>query len=119
MTISPAPFILKAKQAVKRGRRMESGRKGLTVKWLAGICGMLFIGGGNMIGAMAQGMAFECGAALESQMTVRLLATGGTWAVGLILTAVIYALGGAMQKIDRLELWIMNLDTAVRNQKSE
>ena len=94
---------------------MNGGRRGLAVKWMAGICGMLFIGAGNVLGVMARSMAFECGAALESQALLRLLVTGGMWALGGILTAVIYALGAAMQKIDAQEMWIMNLDTAVRN----
>ena len=98
---------------------MGNGRKGLTVKWLAGICGMLFVGGGNVLGAMAQAMAFECGAALDSQALLRWLVTGGIWALGAVLTALIYALGAAMQRIDTLEMWLMSLDTAVRNQNRE
>ena len=98
---------------------MGDGRKGLMVKWLAGICGMLFVGGGNILGALAQSMAFECGAAADSQTLLRLLVTGGLWALGVILTALIYALGAAMQRIDTLEMRLMNLDTAVRNQNRE
>ena len=55
---------------------MENGRKGLTVKWLAGVCGMIFVGGGNALGVMAQSIAFECGAALNSQTLIRWLVTG-------------------------------------------
>ena len=98
---------------------MRDGRKGLTVKWLAGICGMLFVGGGNVLGVMAQAMAFECGAAWETAALLRWLVTGGLWALGAILTALIYALGAAMQRIDTLEMWLMSLDTAVRNQHRE
>lgn len=98
---------------------MGGGRMGLTVKWLAGVCGMVFIGAGNVLGVMARGMAFECGAALESQTLLRLLVTGGVWALGAVLTAVIYALGAAMQKIDMLEMRLLSLDTAVRNQNRD
>lgn len=98
---------------------MQDGRRGLTVKWLAGVCGMLFVGGGNALGVMAQAMAFECGAALDSQALLRWLVTGGLWVLGAILTALIYALGAAMQRIDTLEMWLMSLDTAVRNQNGE
>ena len=98
---------------------MGEGRTGLTVKWLAGICGMLFVGGGNVLGVMAQSMAFECGAAWDSQSLIRWLVTGGLWALGAVLTAVIYALGAAMQRIDTLEMRLMSLDTAVRNQSRE
>lgn len=98
---------------------MGGGRKGLTVKWLAGICGMIFVGGGNVLGVMAHRLAFAGGAAWETAALIRWIATGGLWALGAVLTAVIYALGAAMQRIDALEMWIMSLDTAVRNQKSE
>jgi len=92
---------------------MGEGRKGLTVKWAAGICGMIFIGGGNLLGMMAEGMAGTL-AAGEAAL-LRWCVTGAIWAVGLCLTAVTYALGAAMEKIDAMELWIMSLDTAVRN----
>lgn len=98
---------------------MENGRKGLTVKWLAGVCGMIFIGAGNVIGALAHGLAVGGGMLWESATLLRWLVTGGIWTVGLALTAVIYALGAAMQRIDVLEMWISSLDTAVRNQKRE
>ena len=98
---------------------MGNGRKGLRVKWLAGICGMLFVGGGNVLGVMAQSMAFEFGAGWESQTLLRWLVTGGLWALGAVLTAVIYALGAAMERIDILEAWLLSLDTAVRNQIKE
>ena len=98
---------------------MGGGRKGLTVKWLAGICGMLFVGGGNVLGVMAHRLAFTGGAAWETAALLRWIVTGGLWALGAVLTAVIYALGAAMQRIDALEMWLMSLDTAVRNQKSE
>lgn len=98
---------------------MGSGRKGLTVKWLAGICGMLFVGGGNVLGVMAHRLAVESGMIWESAVLLRWLVTGGLWALGAVFTAVIYALGAAMERIDVLEMWISSLDTAVRNQKSE
>ena len=98
---------------------MGDGRKGLTVKWLAGICGMLLVGGGNALGALAHGLAVRSGMLWESATLLRWLVTGGLWALGAVLTAVIYALGAAMQRIDALELWLMSLDTVVRNQKSE
>lgn len=98
---------------------MENGRKGLTVKWLAGICGMIFVGAGNVIGVLAHGMAVRNGMLWESAALLRWLVTGGIWLIGTALTAVIYALGAAMQRIDVLEMWIMSIDTAVRNQKSE
>jgi len=50
---------------------------------------------------------------------MRWLASGGLWAIGGVLTAVIYALGAAMERIDVLEIWISSLDTAVRNQNRE
>ena len=98
---------------------MGNGRRGLTVKWLAGICGMLFVGGGNMIGVLAHGLAFRAGVAWETATLLRWLVSGGLWAVGGVLTAVIYALGAAMERIDVLEAWISSLDTAVRNQGRE
>ena len=94
---------------------MGGGRRGLTVKWLAGICGMIFVGAGNVLGVMAHGMAVTGGMVWESADVLRWLVTGGLWAVGGVLTAVIYALGAAMQRIDALEMWLMSLDTAVRN----
>ena len=98
---------------------MGDGRKGLIVKWLAGICGMVFVGAGNMVGAMAHGLAVSGGMLWESATLLRWLVTGGIWLVGIALTAVLYALGASMQRIDVLEMWISSLDTAVRNQKSE
>ena len=91
------------------------GRRGLTVKWAAGICGMLFIGGGNVLGVMAHRMAAAGGMPWDDAALLRWCVTGAVWAVGLCLTAVTYALGAAMEKIDAMEMWIMNLDTAVRN----
>lgn len=98
---------------------MGNGRKGLTVKWLAGICGMLFVGGGNVVGMIAQRLAYEGGAVWETAALLRWLATGGLWAIGGVLAAVIYALGAAMERIDVLEAWLLSLDTAVRNQIKE
>jgi len=98
---------------------MGGGRKGLTVKWLAGICGMIFIGAGNLIGALAHALAVGGGMVWESAALLRWLVTGGIWLTGLALTAAIYALGAAMQRIDMLEAWILSLDTAVRNQNRE
>ena len=96
---------------------MGDGRRGLAVKWLAGICGMLFVGAGNVIGVMAHGLAVAGGMIWESANLLRWLVTCGLWAVGGVLTAVIYALGAAMQRIDVLELWLSSLDTAVRNRE--
>lgn len=98
---------------------MGNGRKGLTVKWLAGICGMLFVGGGNVVGVLVQRLAYEGGAAWETAALMRWLVSGGLWAIGGVLTAVIYALGAAMERIDILEAWLLSLDTAVRNQNRE
>jgi len=98
---------------------MKNGHRGLSVKWLAGICGMLFVGGGNVVGVMVQRLAYEGGAAWETAALMRWLASGGLWAIGGVLTAVIYALGAAMERIDVLEIWISSLDTAVRNQNRE
>ena len=98
---------------------MGNGRMGLTVKWLAGICGMLFAGGGNVLGVMAHRLAVESGMLWENAALLRWLVTGGMWLIGLVMTAAIYALGAAMQRIDVLEAWILSLDTVVRNQKSE
>lgn len=91
------------------------GKRRLMVKWAAGICGMLFIGGGNVLGVMAHRMAAVGGMAWDDAGLLRWCVTGGIWAVGACLTAVTYALGAAMEKIDAMEMWIMSLDTAVRN----
>ena len=98
---------------------MGNGRRGLTVKWLAGICGMLFVGGGNVVGVIVQRLAYTSGAAWETAALLRWLTCGGLWLTGGVLTAVIYALGAAMERIDRLEMWLLSLDTAVRNQGRE
>ena len=97
---------------------MGEGRRGLAVKWLAGICGMIFVGAGNAVGVMAHGLAVGSGMLWETATLLRWLVTGGLWMIGAALTAVIYALGAAMQRIDTLEMWISSLDTAVRNRSN-
>ena len=77
---------------------MKNGHRGLTVKWLAGICGMLFVGGGNVVGVMVQRLAYEGGAAWETAALMRWLASGGLWGIGGVLTAVIYALRCAVEE---------------------
>lgn len=94
---------------------MGGGRRGLMTKWLAGIAGMIFVGAGNVIGVLAHGMAVRGGMLWENANLLRWLTTGGIWFVGAVLTAVIYALGAALERIDTLEMWISSLDTAVRN----
>ncbi len=98
---------------------MGGGRKGLAAKWMAGICGMIFIGTGNLIGVMAHGLAVNGGMLWESAALLRWLVTGSMWMIGGALTAAIYALGAALERIDRLEMWMLSLDTAVRNQNRE
>ena len=94
---------------------MGGGRRSLTVKWLAGIFGMVFVGAGNAAGVAARGLYLAGGMIAENAELVRWLVTGGIWLVGGVLTAVIYALGAAIGRIDVLEMWINSLDTAVRN----
>ena len=96
---------------------MGGGRRGLAVKWLAGICGMVFVGAGNIAGVMARGLYLAGGMIAENAELIRWLVTGGIWLVGGVLTAVIYALGAALQRIDVLEMWLNSLDTAVRNRE--
>lgn len=98
---------------------METGRRGLIIKWLAGLCGMLFIGGGNMLGVLAHALAAGNGMIRESADMLRWLVTGGLWLIGLVLTAAVYALGTAAERIDRLEARLAALDTAFRNQTRE
>lgn len=91
------------------------GKRGLAVKWAAGITGMLFVGGGNILGTMIQKLMYGSGALWENALAGRWCATIAVWAVGAALSATIYALGAAMERIDVLEMWLMSLDTAVRN----
>ncbi len=95
---------------------MGDGRKGRMVKWLGGLTGTLLIGLGNVVGTMIQRMFVEGGMAWESAGILRWLVAGGVWMIGLLLAAVIYGLGAALEKIDVLESWIVSMDTAVRNQ---
>lgn len=98
---------------------MGSRRRGLSVKWLGGICGMLFVGGGNAVGALAQRLVYESGMVWETAALLRWVVTGGLWFIGGVLAAVIYALGAVMERTDQLEMRLLSLDTAVRNQGRE
>ena len=97
---------------------MGNGRRGLTVKWAAGILGMLFIGGGNILGTALQRILYTGGAVWEDASLIRWCVTVAVWGTGLCLSAVTYALGAALEKMDAMQMWIFSLDTAVRNQQA-
>lgn len=85
------------------------------MRWAGGLLAVLLIGGGNLLGALAQGIFSEALAAERLQL-LRWCVTGAVWTAGLVLGVAIYALGAAMERIDALEEWLISLDTAVRNQ---
>ena len=97
---------------------MGNGRRGLTVKWAAGILGMLFVGGGNILGTALMRILYTGGVVWEDASFVRWGVTIAVWAVGVALSAVTYALGAALERMDAMEMWILSLDTAVRNQQT-
>lgn len=98
---------------------MNNGRRGLILKWAAGVIGMLAIGGGNILGTIVQKVMYSGGMVWENAETLRWCVTGGVWLIGLMVCALAYALGAALEKIDILEMWLSSLDTAVRNQKEK
>lgn len=95
---------------------MGAGKRGLRVKWAAGLLGMLFVGGGNILGTVLQRILYEGGTVWESALLVRWCVTISVWATGIALCAAVYALGAVIERADNLEMWLMSLDTAVRNQ---
>lgn len=96
---------------------MNTGRRGLILKWTAGLLGMLAIGGGNILGTIVQRVMYADGMVWENAELLRWCVTGGVWLIGLIVCALAYALGAALEKIDILEMWLSSLDTAVRNRQ--
>ncbi len=97
---------------------MNGGRKGMFVKWTAGIAGALSVGGGNLLGVIAQRMAAG-GLNAGDALLLRWCVTGFVWLISIALAAAVYQLGGALERIDTLEMWILSLDTAVRNRDQE
>ena len=98
---------------------MNGGRKGMFVKWTAGIAGALSFGGGNLLGTMAFRLAAAGGLNAGDALLLRWCVTGFVWLIGIALAAAVYQLGGALERIDTLEMWILSLDTAVRNRDQE
>ena len=96
---------------------MNNGRRGLILKWAAGVGGMLAIGGGNILGTMVQKIMYAGGMLWENAEMLRWCVTGGIWLLGILVCGLAYALGAAMEKIDMLEMWLSSLDTAVRNRQ--
>lgn len=97
---------------------MNGGRKGMFIKWAAGIAGALSVGGGNVLGVIAQRLAAG-GLNAGDALLMRWCVTGFVWLIGIALAAVVYQLGAALERIDTLEMWILSLDTAVRNRDQE
>lgn len=98
---------------------MANGRRGLILKWAAGIGCMLVIGCGNVLGIMVQKIMYAQGMIMENAQLLRWCMTGGIWLLGVIICALAYALGAALERIDGMEMWLCSLDTAVRNRQQE
>ena len=93
--------------------------RGYAVRWAGGMCAVLFIGAGNVLGTMAQRLLYEAGTALswDQISLIRWCVTGGVWLMGLAIGAAVYLLGAALERVDVLEEWVVSLDTAVRNRE--
>lgn len=91
---------------------MQAGKRGWTLKILAAIAAALFVGGGNLLGTLVSGLAQG-----PEWMLLRWGVTGAIWLTGLIISALLYALGAAWDRIDVMEMWLSSLDTAVRNRQ--
>lgn len=98
---------------------MGGGRKGLAVKWAAGILGMLFVGGGNILGTILHRVLVNGGTVWADAVFLRWCTTVTVWAVGIALCAVTYALGAALERMEVMEMWLCSLDTAVRNGQAD
>ena len=95
---------------------MNAGRRGLILRWAAGIGGVLLISGGNVLGSLAWRLALAGGMAADTATLLRWCVTAGVWLVALPISALCYALGAAWDRIDAMRMWLSSLDTAVRNQ---
>ncbi len=92
---------------------MTTGKRGWTLKILSALCAALFVGAGNVLGVLAGNLVQGSQWAL-----MRWGVTGVVWLTGVALSALLYALGAAWDRIDVMEMWLNSLDTAVRNSRA-